>query len=82
MDNSLSYLVWLASTVEPSLLGDQIISIFEDHDVFHAYSVGRVQRYTALKSKLMKRLDGVKDVVCIVLDFDGFENGKECTVFY
>ena len=73
-NDTMAFITWLTSVIEPSLLSDDVFTSFHDDDLDYAFSIGRKRRYDQIRSAAIKMFSA--DIAGIVLDFDGYGNGK------
>eukprot|EP01083_Nonionella_stella_P147362 464815_1 len=71
---NLSFIQWISSTIEPSLLDGDVFMCTNNDDLFYSHSIGRQIRYNYIKETSTKTLSG--DLSGIILDYDGYSNGK------
>ena len=71
----MSFMTWISSVIEPSMLSDDLFQSFNDDDLFYSISIGRKKRYNYIKEIAKKSL-GTVDLAGIILDYDGYHKGK------
>ncbi|ETO25939.1 hypothetical protein RFI_11198, partial [Reticulomyxa filosa] len=74
----LDYLKWLASTIEPCVLADDITSplLKNNCGLLNSHTMGRIERYLAIRGSITNYFH-VDDVIDIIVDYDGFTKEKK-----